>query len=418
VRSVSADEVRARLINRLEVALLDVRDEAEFAAAHPLFAASVPLGRLELEILDRVPRATTPVVVYDDGEGLARKAIQRLGELGYADVVCLHGGLSGWRAAGAELFRDVNVPSKAFGEFVEACRHTPSLTAEDLRAKLDGAEDLVILDARRFEEYRTMSIPTATSVPGAELVYRVRDVAPCPETLVVVNCAGRTRSIIGTQSLVNAGVPNRVVALRNGTIGWLLAGLTLEHGQSRRFPDVSRRNQSVAAAGARAVADRAGVGRVSSDTVRSWAADESRTLYRFDVRTPEEFTAGHLLLFRSAPGGQLVQETDVFAPVRGARIVLVDNDGVRANMTGSWLAQMGWDVHVWDDAFETTELETGHWRPRIPSATTVAAPVANAYKRPYEGTANLRETMQAYLEWEFGLVGQLERDGTHQFRVI
>jgi rhodanese-related sulfurtransferase len=396
--------VRERLIGRQEIALLDVRDEAEFAAAHPLFAASVPLGRLELEILDRVPRPATPVVVYDDGEGLAWKAIQRLGELGYSDVTSLHGGLSGWRTAGAELFRDVNVPSKAFGELVEACRHTPSLTAEDLRAKLDGAEDLVILDARRFEEYRTMSIPTATSVPGAELVYRVRDLATRPETLVVVNCAGRTRSIIGTQSLVNAGIPNRVVALRNGTIGWLLAGLKLEHGQSRRFPDVSRDNQHAATAGARGVADRAGVGRVSGATVRSWVADESRTLYRFDVRTPEEFAAGHLPLFRSAPGGQLVQETDVFAPVRGGRIVLVDKDGVRANMTGSWLAQMGWDVHVWDEAFDMAELEIGDWRPRAPLATTLTAPVANAYKRPYEGTANPRDTMQSYLDWEFGLV--------------
>jgi rhodanese-related sulfurtransferase len=418
MHSVSTEEVRARLIGRHEIALLDVRDETDFAAAHPLFAASVALGRLELEILDRVPRATTPVVVYDDGEGFAGRAIQRLGELGYSDVACLHGGLSGWRAAGAELFRDVNVPSKAFGELVEACRHTPSLTAEDLRSKLDRAADLVILDARRFEEYRTMSIPTATSVPGAELVYRVRELAPRPETLVVVNCAGRTRSIIGTQSLVNAGVPNRVVALRNGTIGWLLAGLILEHGQSRRFPDVSVPNQTVAAAAALAVANRAGVGRVSSNTVQSWVADESRTLYRFDVRTPEEFAAGHLSLFRSAPGGQLVQETDVFAPVRGARIVLVDKDGVRANMTGSWLAQMGWDVHVWDEAFETAELEIGEWQPRIPSATTLTAPVANAYKRPYEGTANPRETMQAYLEWEFGLVAQLKRDGTHHFRVI
>jgi rhodanese-related sulfurtransferase len=418
MHSVSTDEVRARLISRQEVALLDLRDEVQFAAGHPLFAASMPLGRLELEILDRVPRPTTPVVVYDDGEGLAQKAIQRLAQLGYPDVACLQGGLSGWRVAGAELFSDVNVPSKAFGELVEVSRHTPSLTAEDLRDKLNHTEDLVVLDARRFEEYRTMSIPTATNVPGAELVYRVREIAPRPETLVVINCAGRTRSIIGTQSLLNAGVPNRVVALRNGTIGWLLAGLTLEHGQSRRFPDASRRNQSVATAGARAVADRAGVGRATSERVQSWAEDDSRTLYRFDVRTPEEFGAGHVPLFRSAPGGQLVQETDFFAPVRGARIVLVDDDGVRANMTGSWLAQMAWDVHVWDDAFGTAELKTGAWQPRIPAATPLAAPVANAYKRAYEGIDNPREAMQSYLEWEFGLVAQLERDGTHHFRVI
>ena len=54
--------------------------------------------------------------------------------------------------------------------------------------------------------------------------------------------------------------------------------------------------------------------------------------------------------FRSAPGGQLVQESDVSAPVRGARLVLADLEGVRANMSASWLAQMGWDVWVLDGA--------------------------------------------------------------------
>ena len=43
---------------------------------------------------------------------------------------------------------------------------------------------------------------------------------------------------------------------------------------------------------------------------------------------------------------------------------------------------------------------------------------AKAYKRPYEGTDNPASAMQAYLDWEYGLVAQLERDGTHGFRVI
>jgi rhodanese-related sulfurtransferase len=152
--------------------------------------------------------------------------------------------------------------------------------------------------------------------------------------------------------------------------------------------------------------------------MQSWIGDNLRTLYRFDVRTPEEFATGHLPQFRSAPGGQLIQETDYFAPVRGARIVLVDDDGVRANMTGSWLAQMGWDVHVWDDALQAGSLETGPWRPRNSLSTLLEAPEPKPYKRPYEGTDNPREAMQAYLEWEYGLVAQLERDGTHHFRVI
>jgi len=406
----SVADVRSSLIDRREIALIDVRDEATFAESHPLFAASLPHGRLELEVLDRIPRLTAPIVVYDDGEGWAQKAQVQLRELGYTDVSVLKGGLSAWDSAGAELFRDVNVPSKAFGELVEATRHTPSIKPHELRRKLDAAENVVVLDARRFEEYHVMSIPSAISVPGAELVLRVRDLAPDPTTLVVVNCAGRTRSIIGAQSLINAAIPNPVAALRNGTIGWSLAGLTLEHAQVRSH---DRSVQGEAPSAARTLAKRAGVGSVDWDTLSAWVRDPARTVYRFDVRTAQEYGARHPAGFRSAPGGQLVQETDVFAPVRGARIVLTDDDGVRANMTASWLAQMGWEVFVL-----ATWPHADQWECGLGIGRTPLPPQARRYKRPYEGTDNPTEAMQAYLDWEYGLVEQLQRDGTHHFRVL
>ncbi|MCR3845455.1 rhodanese-like domain-containing protein, partial [Pseudomonas aeruginosa] len=322
-------DIRAALLARRELALLDVREEDPFAQAHPLFAVNLPLSRLELEIHARVPRRDTPITVYDDGEGLAPVAAQRLLGLGYSDVALLDGGLSGWRNAGGELFRDVNVPSKAFGELVEAERHTPSLAAEEVQTLLDARADAVILDARRFDEYQTMSIPGGISVPGAELVLRVAELAPDPRTRVIVNCAGRTRSIIGTQSLLNAGIPNPVAALRNGTIGWTLAGQQLEHGQTRRFGAISQDTRKAAAQRARAVADRAGVERLDLAGLAQWQDEHDRTTYLLDVRTPEEYEAGHLPGSRSTPGGQLVQETDHVASVRGARLVLVDDDGVR-----------------------------------------------------------------------------------------
>lgn len=197
-------DIRRALLAKEELALIDVREEDPFAQAHPLFAANIPLSKLELEIFARVPRRDTALTVYDDGEGLAAVAAQRLLALGYVNVALLDGGLAGWRAAGGELFRDVNVPSKAFGELVESVRHTPSLAAEQVKALLDGQANVVVLDARRFDEYQTMSIPGGISVPGAELVLRVAELAPDPATQVIVNCAGRTRSIIGTQSLINA----------------------------------------------------------------------------------------------------------------------------------------------------------------------------------------------------------------------
>ena len=517
-------DIRRALLAREELALIDVREEDPFAQEHPLFAANLALSKLELEIFARVPRRDTAITVYDDGEGLAAVAAQRLLALGYSDVAVLDGGLAGWRAAGGELFRDVNVPSKAFGELVESVRHTPSLAAEQVQALLDDKADVVVLDARRFDEYQTMSIPGGISVPGAELVLRVAELAPNPATQVIVNCAGRTRSIIGTQSLVNAGIPNPVAALRNGTIGWTLAGQQLAHGQDKTFAQVSAGTRANAARQARAVADRAGVLRLERAGLDAWQADASRTTYLFDVRTPEEYVAGHLPGSRSVPGGKLVQETDHVASVRGARIVLVDDDGVRANMSASWLAQMGWQVAVLDGLsaadfsaicdwkaplpelpkaneigveqlqgwlqedgtvvldFTTSanyvkrHIPGAHWAiraqlaetlERVPQAsryvltcgssllarfaardlqaltrtpvylleggttrwiaagkpletgeTQLAVPRSDRYRRPYEGTDNPREAMQGYLDWEFGLIAQLERDGTHGFKVL
>ncbi|NOT27257.1 MAG: thiosulfate sulfurtransferase [Acidobacteria bacterium] len=413
-------DVRQSLIDRREIALFDVRDEAVFAEAHPLFAACLPIGRLELDMLDRVPRLTTPVVVYDDGEGFAEAALPRVTALGYTNVSLLEGGLSGWQSAGGEIFRDVNVPSKAFGELVESQRHTPSLSASEVHALLERGADLVVLDARRRDEYETMSIPSAISVPGAELVLRAPSIAPGPDTLVVVNCAGRTRSIIGTQSLVNAGVVSRVAALRNGTIGWVLDGYTLDHGQKRVAPVVDATAAERARSAARSVALRAGVRYVTRSELEAFLSDAGRTTYRFDVRTPDEYEAGHPTGFRTAPGGQLVQEADVFAPVRGARIVLWDDQRARADMTASWLAQMAWEVYVLDAAVPH-EIETGPWQPRQGPATNTSQSDSSGsrrYKRPYEGTDNPREAMQAYLDWEYGLVAQLGRDGTHGFFVI
>ncbi len=523
-------QIREALLQRQEIAILDVREEDPFAQAHPLFAANLPLGRIEADAWTRIPRLDTFIVAYDNGEGLALQAARNLQHMGYTHVHLLAGGLKGWQDAGGEVFRDVNVPSKSFGELVESQRHTPSLSAQEVKALIDAKANVVVMDARRFDEYQTMSIPSGISVPGAELVLRARALAPNATTRIIVNCAGRTRSIIGTQSLINSGIPNPVSALRNGTIGWTLAGQELVKGADKRFPVVvDDATRTKAAASAFAVAMRAGAKRVRMDELHAWLADPTRTTYFFDVRTPEEYAAGHVAGARSAPGGQLVQETDHQAAVRGARLVLCDDDGVRANMSASWLAQMGWEVYVLQgltaESFNTTDPQPvrvpetpadlptvqvaqlkawladrnshtvvldfstsaqfiqGHihsawWVLRTqlkeslvaahkgyryvltcqnasvsrfavpevqalvkagvdvvwleggnaawlaadnklqPGDHQMAVPRVDRYRRPYEGTNNPVEAMQGYLDWEFGLVDQLARDGTHHFKVI
>ncbi|MFE1599902.1 rhodanese-like domain-containing protein [Methylobacterium sp. ID0610] len=343
---ITARELRAFWAEGREIALLDVREEGSFAQAHPLFALSVPVSEIETALPGLVPRLAAPIAVYDAGEGYAERAAARIAALGYRDVAILAGGLQAYARVG-EVYRDVNVPSKAFGELVEAIRHTPSLPAREVKRILDAQEDVVVVDARRFEEFTTMSIPGGRSLPGGELVYRIREIAPSPETLVVVNCAGRTRSIIGTQSLVNAGVANRVVALRNGTIGWTLEGLALATRRTERVAAPSAEARAWARDRAGRWAAHVGVPVIGAEELARFRAEaETRTLYTLDVRDPSEHALGHPAGFVSAPGGQLVQATDEWLGVRGARVVLYDDDGVRARMTASWLYQMGWDVFV------------------------------------------------------------------------
>src|SRR5271165_3682701 len=249
-----------------ELAIIDVREELLFSRGHLLFARSVPLSQLELKFAPLVPRRGTRIVLCDEDEGLAGRAADILLQAGYDNLSVLDGGVAAWAKAGLELFSGINVPSKAFGEFVEHASHTPSISAVELDRLIRDGSDVVVLDSRPFDEYRRVSIPTAINVPGAELVLRIRDVAPSPDTTLVVNCAGRTRSIIGAQSLINAGVPNKVVALRNGTMGWSLAGRACESGKARHAPDVSSAGLAWASSAADQVAHRFRIARIDGKT--------------------------------------------------------------------------------------------------------------------------------------------------------
>jgi rhodanese-related sulfurtransferase len=344
--SVTAATVKDWLREVGEVAVLDVREHGEYGEGHLFHATPLPYSRFEPLVETVVPRRATRIVVYDDGNsGVAERARRRAEALGYANVSVLDGGTAAWASAGNRLYAGVNVPSKTFGELVEHAYHVPALSVEELEERRRRGDKLIIVDGRPFDEYRKFNIPGGICCPNGELAYRIEALAPDPDTMIVVNCAGRTRSIIGAQLLRSFGVENPVVALRNGTQGWRLAGLPLEHGADRAYPappegERLRRLRDKA----EAFAARNGLARVETETVRRWLGEADRTTYVLDVRTPEEFAAGHLPLAVHAPGGQLLQALDQWVAVRGARIVLVDDSEVRATVIAHWLTQMGWDA--------------------------------------------------------------------------
>src|SRR5688500_17150031 len=168
MKTVTTKEVQAALTESGEIALLDVREQGVHYRGHPFFACSAPLSRLALMAGDLVPRRSVRVVVLDGGgEGLAEKAARKLAGLRYTDVAVREDGWAGWKAAGGELFSGVNVPSKAFGEFVEHHYDTPRIPPQELDKYLSEKRKLVVLDSRPFEEYHRMNIPGCIDVPGA-----------------------------------------------------------------------------------------------------------------------------------------------------------------------------------------------------------------------------------------------------------
>jgi rhodanese-related sulfurtransferase len=340
---IDATRVHALLDEGTELAFLDVREEGLFNTGHPLTIVSMPFSHLETRLAALVPRRATRIVLMDQSEdGLAERAARRLAGWGYSDVSILKDGLEGWRKAGLEVFAGIYVPSKAFGEFVEHRYDTPAIDAQELRRWIDQGKDMIILDSRPYAEFHNYSLPGGIDCPGAELVHRVFDLVQRPDTTIVVNCAGRTRGIIGAQSLINAGIRNPVVCVRNGTAGWHLSGETMARGSRTVAPPPSPKGLAAALEAAMRVSERFGVREIDAAGLRALRADSARSLYFFDVRSPEEYEAGHIPGSRSAPGGQLIQSTDHYVGTRGARIVLCDDNGVRARMTASWLIQLGW----------------------------------------------------------------------------
>jgi rhodanese-related sulfurtransferase len=359
---VDASIVRAWLNDEAEIALLDVREAGQFGEEHPFFAIPLPYSRLEIDAPRLVPRPDTRIVLIDDGEhagngSVAVHAARRLRALGYTNVSVLRDGARGWQAAGYTLFKGVNLPSKTFGELVEHAYGTPHLSPEELAVLIEEGRAHALFDGRTLDEHRKMTIPGAIPVPNGELAYRIGTLVADPATPIVIHCAGRTRSIIGAQTLRNLGVPNPVIALENGTQGWALAGLKLEHGSERRYPE-GLNEAAVADAQTRAaqLAARFHVATLDVSAAQEWLADPHRTTFLIDVRTPEEFAHDGLPSAIHAPGGQLVQATDQTIGVRRARVLLADYDGVRAPVIATWLVQLGFEAAL-IDAADATALQ-------------------------------------------------------------
>ena len=345
--AVTAAAAKARLHEGEEIAFLDVREAAAFGEGHPLFAVPCPLSRLEASALALVPRADCPVLLIDDGDGIAEKAAQRLAACGYTDVSLVQGGLPAWDAAGFGVFAGVNVPSKTLGELLEHDHHPAMIDAATLARWRREGRAHAFFDARPPVEYAKMRIEGARCVPNGELAHRVGAAVPDTATPIVITCAGRTRGIVGALTLRAIGVPNPVYALENGTQGWALAGLPLERGaQADPLPALDPPQAQASRAGAARLIAAAQLSTLSPRAAQTLLDEANRTSFLFDLRSEAERATRPVPGAIPALAGQLIQATDQYVGVRHGRLILIDDTGLRAALAGLFLRALGFETHV------------------------------------------------------------------------
>jgi len=376
IQLVTSNQVKKWLTQPDEVALIDVRELGEYSAGHPFFATPIPYSGFEYQITDLVPNPNCRMIMLDNNDGVALKAANACILLGYINVNILEGGIHSWQSTELELYEGVNTPSKAFGELIEEKYHTPTITALELTRRRENSENIVVIDGRPVSEFRKMSIPNAICCPNGELALRISSIAPDPGTTIVINCAGRTRSIIGAQTLIDLGIENPVFALENGTQGWFLSGQYLQHNKNRSYSDFSN-HSDIASSQQKAnnMALRHDVKTLSIDQLYDIAKNTNRTIYVFDVRTKEEYEKDGLSFAVHAPGGQLIQSTDTWVAVRGALMVIIDSENVRAPVVATWLKRLGHNSAIincsFDKLIDLTEAFTKQIQPPPKSIETI-----------------------------------------------
>ena len=365
---ITAKDLSALLQGKSKFALIDVREPGEYNSSHISDSSLISRKELEFRMDVSAPVKGEKIIVCDDDGRRATLAAGTLERMGFTNVLVLDRGVNQWSTEGFPTEWGSNVISKDFGERMEVEHHVPEIEATELHERIERGDKLVILDTRTPEEYQRFCIPGGRSVPGGELALRVTDITKDldPDTTVIVNCAGRTRSVIGTRVLQRMGLTN-IFGLKNGTSGWLLAGYDLETGGDRLdLPEPSTEGLAAAETYAARLAEEDGVRYLDVAAVQTMLDERNqKTCYFVDVRTTEEYTNGHIPGFRWFPGGQVVQRSDDVLVVKNCPVVFSCDGHARATFIASWYRQFGFEevyavnggTTAWADSGR--QLETG-----------------------------------------------------------
>ena len=344
---ITPETVRSWISDKEEVAFIDVREIGQHTNGHPFFSISIPYSLFEFNIKILVPNKQTRIILIDNNNGISDLVYNIAHQMGYSNISIIEGGVEEWVSAGYKLFDGINVPSKSFGELIEKYFHTPSITSKELAQKQKNNENYIVIDGRPFLEYNKMSIPKSICCPNAELFYRVSSHIKDINTEIIINCAGRTRSIIGAQTLIDFGIKNKVKALENGTQGWFLSELSLDHNKKKYLEVLPNdiETQQLQNKVLKLTND-LNIDLIDLKKAQELIIDKKKSTFIFDVTTSKTISTKPGTIM-NVPGGQLIQATDKYIGVWKATVILVDDgDLIRAGTTSFWLKKMGYEVYI------------------------------------------------------------------------
>jgi rhodanese-related sulfurtransferase len=346
-RSLTIDELVTAQAAEHPPVLLDVRDLVESERGHVPGATILPRRRIEFRIEALVRDRDTALVVVDGGEQIesamrdprARLAADTLAALGYRDVAVLEGGVAAWRQAGLPLVSGTQVSSKAFGRRVADLERVPMVDVATLRRWQQDGRRVALCDVRGADEHTEGCVPGAVSLPGFEVASHALDMGAESDVIVLCSSA-RARSLVVARTLIDLGLGD-VVVLDGGALAWRLAGLELETGSRRRRVSPSAPGRQFAELGAARLAKHHGVGEIEAVDLAALLYATHGNVGAFDLRNLGHHVVAHVPRSVSVASDQLIVRHEELVAVPGAPVVLVDDDNVRALLTGVWLRRLG-----------------------------------------------------------------------------
>ncbi|MDQ5844459.1 MAG: rhodanese-like domain-containing protein [Acidobacteriota bacterium] len=99
-----------------------------------------------------------------------------------------------------------------------AQQQMPEISATELKQRLDNGEDIQIIDVREANEVAVAKIPDTIHIPLAQVVNRMSEIDPAPETVVHCKMGGRSAKAI--EALKRSGFTGNLFNLKGGITAW------------------------------------------------------------------------------------------------------------------------------------------------------------------------------------------------------